>query len=120
MGTIQSIKFSNQSLLYSNRICCFNNDSAEIKYQFDEDSILTLIFKFNYDSNIKETTFNIDSPENGIIVLNLYNFSNALGSGTIQPINIAKYKGKQVSIVFFVYKMAKSNPILDFSLYLEN
>ena len=107
----------NKELLYSNRICCFDNDSITFKYTFDPESVLTVTFNFNYDD--KEMRFEISDDEKGHFTITTYNFNNTLGSGLKKPIEIATYKDKSIYCRFFIQKSKESNPILDFSLYLE-
>lgn len=107
----------NQKMIDSQRICCFNNESVIIRYSFTAKSVLEVVFNFNYDNT--DTRYNIESAEDGKIVINLFNFKSAFGSGLKSPQAIAKYNGKEISIVFFVTVLPEANPILDYSLYLE-
>lgn len=105
-------------LIETGRVCCFDNKGITLVFEIGEDaSLLSIIIKFDYDD--KGLRYSIKSPENGTIELMLYNFINPLGSGLKAPIEIAKYKGKRVFFVFYVYKLNDSNPVIDFSLYLE-
>lgn len=112
-----SIICNNQKLLASQRVCCFNNDSVEIKYQFDVTDVLTIVFNFHYDE--ENTRYTLNSKENGKVILDLYNFKSSFGTGLKTPQIIGKYKGKPISIVFFVTLLPEANPIVDYSLYLE-
>ena len=112
-----SIICNKQKLLSSQRVCCFDNDSIEIEYQFDINDVLTIVFNFHYDE--ENTRYTLNSKENGKVVLDLYNFKSSLGTGLKTPQIIGKYKGKTISIVFFVTLLPEANPIVDYSLYLE-
>lgn len=111
------IKFGNQRLIDSNRICCYNNDSVSIRHQFNNNETLEMIFNFHYDEG--ESHFTVNSLVNGCVVLDLYNFKSTWGTGITSPQVIAKYNQKNISIVFFVTVIPNANPILDFSLYME-
>ena len=110
---------NNVELICSERICCYDNKSIKIVQQFDEESALTIVFNFLYDESQSSQQYRLSSPNNGTVAFDIYNFSNPLGSGLKMPIEIAKYKGRKIEIVFFIYKFKDANPILDFSLYLE-
>ncbi len=114
---MSTITFENQKLIDSQRICCFNNKSLTIHHQLDKNNTLGITFNFNYDDG--EVRYNVTSVENGQITFNLYNFKSHFGTGLKKPEPIAKYNGKQISIVFFVRVLPDANPILDYSLYLE-
>lgn len=51
------------------------------------------------------------------LVLKLYNFTNLLGSGTEQPLEIGQHRGKTVWLHFRVYQLANSDKTLQFSIY---
>ena len=93
---------NNKELLYSNRICCFDNEAITFKYTFDPESILTITFKFNYDD--KDTRFDITDDGRGNFTINLYNFNNTLGSGLKKPIEIAAYKNQSIYLRFYIEK----------------
>ena len=112
-----NVQCENLNLIFTNRICCFNNKSIKLQHNFDNDNILSLVFNFNYDN--EKTSYKISSPDGKSIVFDLFNFNNILGTGLKQPIEIANYKGKKLFAIFFVYKHKDANPILDISLYQE-
>ena len=111
------IETDSVELIYSNRICCFDSDPIKLTHEFDKNNILTLIFKFHYDGG--ELKLDLNSPNNGTIVLDLYNFNNSLGSGTKRALPLGTYKDKKMFLKFFVYKLENCDPILDLTLYLE-
>lgn len=115
---MSTILFKNQRLIDSQRICCFNNESVTIKHQLDKNNTLEITFNFHYDDG--ETRYRIVSNESGKLSFDLYNFNSHFGTGLKNPEKIAKYNGKEISIVFFVRVMPEANPILDYSLYLED
>lgn len=113
------IDTENVYLVYSNRICCFNDDYTRVYLDISDKATLNLTFKFHYNNDNEETRCQISSPENGFVILNLYNFNNPLGSGTISPYLLGTLNDKKIYIKFYVYKIAKCDPILDFSIYME-
>ena len=118
MKTINAeIKTGQYDLVYSNRICCINSESIEIVLDFDEVSQLSVAFKFIDDE--QSARYNVSSPENGKIILELFNFNNPLGIGVKNPINIAKFKDKIICLSFNVEKRQEGKPIIDFSLFIE-
>lgn len=110
----------NHKLLDSQRICCFDNESITIEHKFNEKNILSVTFNFHYnDGEDKKASYEVNSVENGKIVFDLYNFRSSLGTGLKKPQRIAKYNTKNIFIVFFVTLLPEANPILDYSLYME-
>ena len=115
------ITSGNIKLVYSNRICCFNNERIDIKYKLTEkkEDELKMSFIFNYSDDLKQN-ISIDTDTNDWIIIKLTNFNNPLGTGLKKPIQIAELNNKDIFIIFNIYKNDESNPILDFSLYMEN
>ena len=118
MKTINAeIKIGQYYLVYSNRICCINDNSIEAIINFDEVSQLSVTFKFINDD--QPVRYKVSSPENGKIVLELFNFNNQFGTGVKKPIDIAKLNDKTICLSFNVEKHKDANPIIDFSLFIE-
>lgn len=115
-----TIRCKNQKLIDSQRICCFDNDSITIEHRFDEKSTLFVTFSFHYSENDEKPKYTITSSENGKIVIDLYDFKSSFGTGLKRPQVIAKYFEQNISIVFFVTLLPDANPIIDYSLYLED
>lgn len=114
---MSEITCRNQKLVETQRICCFDNETITIKHSFDQNSVLEINFHFHYDDG--ELRYTVNSAENGIVNIHLYNFKSSFGMGLKKPQTIAKYKGNEVSIVFFVTLLPDANPILDYSIYME-
>lgn len=108
----------NYKLIESQRICCFDNEAITIEHRFDDKDILSVSFIFHYDDEVVRYT--VDSSENGKVTFDLYNFKSSFGTGLKKPQSIAKYNGKYIYIVFFVTLLPDANPIIDYSLYLED
>ena len=107
-------------LIYSNRICCYDNERLDIKIKLTnkKEDELKICFIFKY-TNTSGNKVNVNNDnENGIIV-ELINFTNPLGTGLKKPVQIARYGKKNIAMLFNVYRIGESNPILDLSLYLE-
>ena len=109
----------NKRLIFSNRICCISNDSVSLGIDMPNGEILNIIFNFHYeDGDEIKTTMN--SPENGKVVFDLTNYINSLGTGLPKPVEIGVLNGKNIYIIFYVYRLGKDTlPILDVSLYME-
>lgn len=114
---MSEINCKNQKLIETQRICCFDNEGITIKHRFDNNNTLELNFYFHYDDG--ELRYQFESSENGKLNMHLYNFTSAFGTGLKKPQAIAKYKGKEISIIFYITLLPDANPILDYSLYLE-
>lgn len=110
----------NKRLIYSNRICSICNNSIDLKIDLTDNATINIIFNFHNEEGEKIKT-SMNSPENGKVVFNLINYSNPLGTGISKPINIGTVNGKQIYIIFYVYRLTNDGlPILDISLYLED
>ncbi len=117
MDGIIKVETETMQVLYSNRICCFDNNSITLSYNFTEQDKLTVIFKFHYDNST--IGYKFSNPENGVVVVDLFNFNNQLGSGTKQSISIGNYNEKKIYLSFFVFKFPEANPLIDVTIYLE-
>lgn len=73
------IKTSKYNLLYSNRICCIDNEHIEILLTFDDINQLSVEFKFLNDE--QEVRYALSSPQNKKVIIELFNFKNPLGTG---------------------------------------
>lgn len=111
------IKTSKYNLLYSNRICCIDNEHIEILLTFDDINQLSVEFKFLNDE--QEVRYALSSPQNKKVIIELFNFKNPLGTGLKKPIGIAKFNDKQICLSFNIVKQEEANPILDFSFFIE-
>ena len=121
MNTSAIISSREATLVYSNRICCFDNDQLDFKYNFTdkkEDELkIHFVFKYSVDS---KQSIEMSTEVDDEITIRLTNFNNPLGAGLKKPVQIAKLNDKSIFIMFNVYKNDESNPILDLSLYMEN
>ena len=109
----------NKRLIYSNRICCISNESVSFKIDLDSTTTLNIEFLFHCDESGEIKTL-MQSPENGKVVFDLTNYTNPLGTGTVNPVELGTLNDKKIFIFFYVYRLNESSfPILDMSLYLE-
>jgi len=116
-----AVTSKNVKLIYSNRICCYDDEQIDFKIGLTkkkEDELrIRFLFKYSNDSNHR---IGISVDDGSVIVVELTNFSNPLGTGLKKPISIAKLDGRSIYMMFSVYKIKDANPLLDISLYLEN
>lgn len=110
----------NAKLIYSNRICCYDDERLDVKIKITDkkEDELKLKFLFKY-SNSSKSNININADTKTGITIELINFNNPLGTGLKKPISIAKLDERSISILFNVYKNGDANPVMDLSLYLE-
>lgn len=115
------ITSQNVKLVYSNRICCFDEKQLDFKCKLSEKTKdeLKIRFQFKEDTSPKQK-ISMKTIKNEHIVIELTNFNNPLGAGLKKPIRIAKLNEKNIYILLNVHKYNESNPILDISLYMEN
>lgn len=99
---------------------------------FYKDSDLTLHFKFNEFSFDVKLIFNTNNSIEGGITKNVNgnkieiictNFNNPLGTGTIEPIDIATIDGKNLYIHFWshLYMSEKDSSVrkIEYTVFLE-
>lgn len=109
----------NKRLIYSNRICCISNEAVSLKIDLDKTATIKIDFLFHCDES-GEIKTSMNSPENGKVVFDLTNYTNSLGTGIVNPVEIGTLRDKKIFIIFYCYRLNNSSfPILDMSLYLE-
>lgn len=115
------ISSKNAELIYSNRICCYDDEQTDIKIGLTNNKAdkLGLSFRFKY-SNSSERGVNAKPDGESGLVIELMNFNSPFGAGLKKPMRIAKFNDRDILLLFNVYKNGEANPILDVSLYLEN
>ena len=99
----------NAELIYSNRICCYDDEQLNVKIKITDkkEDELKLKFLFKY-SNSSKSNININADTKTGITIELINFNNPLGTGLKNPIPIAKLDDRRISILFNVYKIGKN------------
>lgn len=112
------INYKNKIVLYTGRICCYNNEFIELHCKIDSTNTLNIKFLFFNDKNNKKTYIK-SNISNKTFNIELFNFNNPLGSGTLRPVRIATYKNKPIEITFSAYKLNNASPILDVTIYTE-
>lgn len=120
MNNRVTVTSKNAELIYSNRICCYDDEQLDIKIRITDkkEDELKLKFLFRY-SNSSKSNININADTETGVTIELINFNNPLGTGLKKPISIAKLDDSSISILFNVYKNGDANPVMDLSLYLE-
>ena len=96
-----------------------SNDSVSLKIDLIDNAAINIIFNFHYEKG-DEIKTTMKSPENGKVVFDLTNYTNSLGTGINKPVKIGVLNGKNIYIIFYIYRLGKDTfPILDISLFLE-
>lgn len=115
------ITSKNAELIYSNRICCYDDEQLNVKIRItdNKEDELKLKFLFKY-SNSSKSNININADTKTGVTIELINFNNPLGTGLKKPISIAKLDNRSISVLFNVYKNGDANPVMDLSVYLED
>ncbi|MCR4661081.1 MAG: hypothetical protein K5765_03645 [Clostridia bacterium] len=122
---LKSITNGKYKIIFSKRLVLVSDDPLEIV--FDLSGELNLVLRFSFEEK-KE-----DKPSfamNSIPVdkgfgyhFILYNFSNSIGTGLVEPIPLISHNvdgtEKNVCISFFAQKIGKARPIIDAALYEE-
>jgi hypothetical protein len=79
----------------------------------------TLTFEFKDDPDNTSERVQPEPFGESSLTLRLYNFNNQLGSGTEQPVQIGKLRGRPLWLHFRVYHFTSSDKSLLFSVYHE-
>lgn len=115
------VSSKNVRLIYSNRICCYDDEQTDIRIKLTnkKEDELKLRFCFKYSNSSAPRVRTTANAETGII-LELINFNSPFGMGLKKPISLGDLDGKKIFILFNVCKNGEANPILDLSLYMED
>ncbi|END5392289.1 TPA: hypothetical protein I7765_20745 [Vibrio vulnificus] len=69
---------------------------TEVKFD-----LANLVIKYRFISDSEDTKFTADVV-NGELIINLHNFSNSLGEGKLEPVEIGTLGGKRLFATWFV------------------
>lgn len=110
-------------LIDSNSVLYFEGDSIlEIEEVFNSSFKLSLrIINEKDDSGKHSLQFKVNAETN-VIEYKCVNFDNALGTGTVKPLEICTIEGKKVYFHFWIYAMGGDNGKvrkLDYSVWKE-
>ena len=103
--------------LASGTAISYSGNPIEIVYGPNE-SPWRLVFHFLIDNGKNERVEPVPSGETSL-EMRLYNFFDALGSGTELPLEIGKLNGRVVSLHFRVYPLANSDYTCSTSIRFE-
>lgn len=70
---------------------------SELKFE-----LLKLVIKFKFSSDSEGVRLKAEVNENEELIINLFNFSNPLGEGKIEPLEIGTLSGRRLFCTFFV------------------
>lgn len=78
-----------------------------------------LKMEFRFESDGKETRF-AGEVQNEVLTWKLFNFSNSLGQGKLEPIRIGALNNRELHVSFFVWSPDAENGlrIINYVLYL--
>ncbi len=92
---------------------------SPISVSFGEPARITLTFSF-VDQAGEGHSMKSNSPAPNTLEFTLVNFSNPLGTGTTQPIQIGTFGGKPMYVHFRVYSIGESDRTLQFTVYADS
>lgn len=95
---IHNVKIGDRDVVYSTQ---YFMPADSNKLEFDLGDNKKFVILFSYDSNEQSTRY-IGTPEGGMYVLKLINFSNVLGEGISEPIAFFKKNNVQYYITLWV------------------
>lgn len=101
---IEKITSGNGNILASGTLITF--DDAPINFKLKGALEVSLNFK---SDDTEKTSLKAESTENKRLRLDLYNFNDVLGSGSVLPLEIGTWEGKKLFISFRVYSLNDSN-----------
>ncbi|MGA3093959.1 MAG: DUF6864 domain-containing function [Dehalococcoidales bacterium] len=79
---------------------------------------IKIVFEFKVGEEGRGTSVESSVSEPGTLQLNLYNFDDRFGAGTIKPMRIGKYEGRRLYIQLRVYTLQGSpDKTLQYTVY---
>ncbi len=105
------IKTGNYDVLFSGVVHLW---TEEIEFKLED---LKIKFAFKSDSSGARLTYDIINDKE--LQVNLFNFSNSLGEGKIEPIELGTIKGKKLSVSFFVNSVENNLRQFNYTFYTK-
>ncbi|RYY84786.1 MAG: hypothetical protein EOO15_18550 [Chitinophagaceae bacterium] len=96
------IKSSGKDVIASGTVHTFANDNLEV-------SIAQFKFVFNFLSDSGEQRVSFRNDSQTTLILDIYNFTNSLGSGTVTPYRLGSLMGRELWLGFMVYALSESS-----------
>lgn len=114
---MSQIESQNHNIIENGTVCTFEDEPLTIAFGPSADPLaVTFTFKEN-ESNKPEQK---GTAEGKTLKLELFNFTNVLGTGNIVPIEIGKLNEKKLHISFRVYAMTNSKTkLIHYTIYQE-
>ncbi|CAH6919063.1 Conserved hypothetical protein [Vibrio chagasii] len=99
------VKTSGKDVIASGSVNTFSHDNLEI-----EIAQFKFVFNFINSGTEQKIEYRNDGPE--VLILDIYNFTNALGTGVSSPIRIGTLMDRELFLVFMVYTTSPTAPKL--------
>lgn len=111
MGNLANLTIKNNSYeIISSNSLLLESENSSLKFHLESTDNFAFDVVIRFQSTA-DKNLSIEKEVEGptTIVYNCINFDNALGSGTIEPINIATVKGHKWFLHFWSYLMGGDN-----------
>lgn len=78
-------------------------------------------FAFNFNDKDKSASVTTETKDDNLLVINCLNFTNSLGQGLIDPLEVGTFNQRKLYISFFVWTPDPANGkrLVNYSFYLE-
>lgn len=121
---IKSIVSGKYRVIDSGSIILFDHESSlELTVEVGIGFTIILEIAFASNPDLGRVIKNDIDEKNNRIKFTCMNFDNSLGTGTIQPLEIAKYMDKKVYIHIWTYLFGNKNATytrkVDYTIYIE-
>ena len=111
----KTVKSGPADVIDSGTVISFAGSPISLHYP---DLGIKIVFEFKVGEEGRGTSVESSVPEPGTLQLNLYNFDDRFGAGTIKPMRIGKYEGRRLYIQLRVYTLQGSpDRTLQYTIY---
>ena len=112
---VKTIKSGPAEVIDSGIVISFAGSPISLHYP---DLGIKIVFEFKVGEEGRGTSVDSSVPEPGTLQLNLYNFDDRFGAGTIKPMRIGKYEGRRLYVKLRVYTLQGSpDKTLQYTVY---
>jgi hypothetical protein len=112
---VKTVESGPAEVIDSGTVISFAGSPISLHYP---DLGIKIVFEFKVGEEGRGTSVESSVSEPGTLQLNLYNFDDRFGAGTIKPMRIGKYEGRRLYIQLRVYTLQGSpDKTLQYTVY---
>lgn len=108
----------NYDIVSTNRVFSYGKEEQlliSIKTDKEFNFSLNILFM---TTEVKDSNNILIENENNILTIKLYNFNNAFGTGTKQPIEIATIDNRKMYLMLWSFLPAENVRLIDYTIFL--